>query len=199
MKISWITRAFADYRLPVFLELNKLSGNNLTLIYNKEIVKPNLANALDSALGNRSVGLIGEKRVVGKNRENAAFANSGIRIPYQKKLILSIKQSRPDVLISDGFFQWTYGPLFMNLTKGIPHIMCYERTVHTERNVQWYRVIYRKMAMKLIDHIICSGSLCGDYLHLLGFPESKLSYGHMVADNPVLYQENSFLQPGSHH
>jgi len=182
MKISWVTRAFADYRLPVFLELNKLSGGNLTLIYNKEIVKPHLANALDSALGNRSIGLSGEKRIVGKNRENAAFANTGIRIPYQKKLIKSIKQSEPDVLISDGFFQWTYGPLLVNLTIGIPHIMCYERTAHTERNVQWYRFLYRKMAMKLIDHIICSGSLCGDYVRSLGFSENQISYGHMVAD-----------------
>ncbi len=182
MKISWVTRAFADYRLPVFLELNKLSGGNLSLIYNKEIVKPHLANAIDSALGNRSVGLSGEKRIVGKNRENAAFANTGIRIPYQKKLIKSIKQTKPDVLISDGFFQWTYGPLLVNLTKGIPHIMCYERTAHTERNVQWYRVAYRKMAMKMINHIICSGSLCGDYVRSLGFPDSRISYGHMVAD-----------------
>ena len=182
MKISWVTRAFADYRLPVFLELNKLSGGNLTLIYNKEIVKPHLANALDSALGNRSVGLSGEKRIIGKKRENAAFANTGIRIPFQKKLIKSIKYSEPDVLISDGFFQWTYGPLLVNLTKGIPHVMCYERTAYTERNVQWYRVAYRKMAMNLIDQIICSGSLCGDYIRSLGFQENRLSYGHMVAD-----------------
>ncbi|MCB2208723.1 MAG: glycosyltransferase family 4 protein [Bacteroidetes bacterium] len=189
IKITWATRAFADYRLPVFTELNRLSKGNLTVIYNKEIVKKHISDQLISTLGNRAIGLYGEKRLIGKNRENAAFANSGIRIPIQKDLVSTIKNTNPDVLISDGFFQWTYGSLFVNMTRKIPHIMCYERTAHTERNVQWYRVLYRKLAMKWIDYIICSGSQCGQYVKSLGFPGSQLSYGHMVADVKALAEK----------
>jgi len=182
IKITWTTRAFTNYRLPVFIELNKLSNGNLTLIFNKEIVRQELQDKLYSELGSRAIGLSGEKRIIGKNMENAAFANRGIRIPLQKGLIKKIKNTEPDVLISDGFFQWTYGSLMVNILKKTPHIMCYERTAHTERNVQWYRVFYRKMAIRWINEIICSGSLCRDYVHSLGYPRDKIHSGHMVAD-----------------
>lgn len=193
IKITWATRAFADYRVPVFKELDRLSKGNLTLIYNEEIVKAHIADQLNSTLGHRSIALSGEKRIIGKNRENSAFANSGIRIPYQKDLIKTIKKTDPDVLISDGFFQWTYGPLIVNMTKRIPHIMCYERTPHTERDVQWYRVLYRKLVMKWIDYIICSGSLCGQYVRSLGFPDDHLYYGHMVAEVNTLANKSAAI------
>ena len=195
IKITWATRAFSDYRLPVFLELNKLANGNLTLIFNKEIVKQELQKKLHSALGSRAIGMSGEKRIIGKNIENSAFANRGIRIPLQKGLIRSIKNTEPDVLISDGFFQWTYGPLMVNMLKKTPHIMCYERTSYTERNVQWYRVLYRKIAKKWINEIICSGSLCGDYVHSLGYPRDKIHYGHMVADVNQLTQKTRLVTP----
>ena len=37
MKITWVTRSFLDYRIPVYQELNKLCGRNLTVIYYKDI------------------------------------------------------------------------------------------------------------------------------------------------------------------
>ena len=36
MKITWVTRSFLDYRIPVYQELNKLCGRNLTVIYYKD-------------------------------------------------------------------------------------------------------------------------------------------------------------------
>jgi len=182
MKITWVTRAFADYRLPVYKELNTLSIDNLTVIYNKDIVKSDLSEKLENLLGNRAIGLSDEKVLIGQKRENSAFANSYIRIPYQKNLISTLVNTEPEMMISDGFFQWTYAPLYIRFRKNIPHVMCYERTPHTERNVQWYRERYRKLAMKWIDRIICSGSLCGEYVQSIGYSPKKIHYGHMVAD-----------------
>ena len=182
MKITWVTRAFADYRIPVYREVNKLTNENLTIIYNKDIVRKHLSEKLEHLIGSRAIGLSGEKILFGQKNENSAFANSYLRIPFQKKLISSLISTSPDVMLSDGFFQWTYAPLYANLRNKIPHVMCYERTMHTERNVQWYREKYRKMAMKRIDRIICSGKLCGEYILSLGYPKDKIGYGHMVAD-----------------
>lgn len=52
MKITWVTRSFLDYRIPVYQELNKLCGRNLTVIYYKDIppertqkkIKPQIRN-----------------------------------------------------------------------------------------------------------------------------------------------------------
>ena len=64
MNITWITRSFLDYRVPVFAELDQLCDHHLTLIYNKEIVPERCQNKIGQILGNRSIGLSGEIRSV---------------------------------------------------------------------------------------------------------------------------------------
>lgn len=187
MRITWVTRSFLDYRLPVYAELDKLCGGNLTLIYYGDVVPQRVSEKVKGLLGERTVSLSGEFRIGGRKRENAAFSNTGIRIPIQPGLIKSALSSKPDILISDGFFQWTYAPLWIRATKKIPHVMCYERTAHTERNAQWYRIAYRKFVMRWIDVLCCNGFLCGDYVKSLGYPAEKITFGHMVADTEGLY------------
>jgi glycosyltransferase involved in cell wall biosynthesis len=113
-----------------------------------------------------------------------------MRIPYQRGLITVILNEKPDVLISDGFFQWTYAALWLRATRRIPHVMCYERTAHTERKAQWYRTAYRKLAMRWIDAICCNGRLCGEYTQSLGFPPDRITYGHMAADVKTLVEQS---------
>ena len=60
--------------------------------------------------------------------------------------------------------------------------MCYERTHHTERNAQWFRIAYRKFVLRWIDAICCTGILCSNYVKSLGFKEDKIAFGHMVGD-----------------
>lgn len=78
--------------------------------------------------------------------------------------------------------QWSYAPLFVRALKKIPHVMCYERTQHTERNASKIRILYRKFVSRWIDAIDCNGSLTGDYVISLGFDKNRLTFGHMVAD-----------------
>ena len=182
MNITWATRSFLDYRVPVYAELDELCGGNLTLVYYGDVVPQRVAEKVEGFLGERAIGLSGEWRIGGRKRDNATLANRGFRIPIQPALVKTVLSSQPDILVSDGFFQWTYAPLWIRATKKIPHVMCYERTAHTERNAQWYRVVYRKFVMRWIDAICCNGSLCGDYVKSLGYPAEKLTFGHMVAD-----------------
>lgn len=182
MRITWVTRSFLDYRVPVYRELDELCGHQLTLIYNSEAVPERCQNKVREFLDDRAIGMSGEVRLGSKHQ--LGVANKGIRIPIQKGLIKTICQSKPEVMVSDGFFQWTYAPLLMkmlHMTRA-GHVMCYEKTPHTERNAPNWRIKYRKFVSRWIDAIDCNGSLCEKFVReKLGF-KKKITYGHMVAD-----------------
>jgi len=182
MKIAWVTRSFLDYRVPVHEELNRLVDGNLTVVYSADVVPQRVRSKASVALGSEAVALTGEFRLTGKKVDRCLTANRGVRIPYQRGLVKMLSKLKPDVLVSDGFFQWTYSALLLRALRKIPHIMCYERTAHTERNAQWYRTAYRKFVMRWIDAICCAGMLCGEYVQSLGYPKEKITYGHITAD-----------------
>jgi len=180
MRIVWTTWFFLDYRIPVFKELSQLEGVDFYLLYNSDIKFGNINQKIKAVLGNQVIPMTGSINL--SHKFTSGVANKGFRIPYQPGLIRRISQLKPDVMISDGFFQWTYAPLVLRAIKGIPHVMCYERTSHTERNAQIIRRIYRKAVMRWIDAICCSGKLCGEYVASMGFDKEKITFGHMVAD-----------------
>ena len=185
MRITWVTRSFLDYRIPVFEELDRLCGNQLTVIYYSDIVPERVQIKLKAILGDRAIARKHELRIGNRPKFDNAVrkSNSCIRIPISLGLIRQVLKTRPEALVSDGFMQWTYAPLFVRMFKKIPHVMCYERTAHTERNAGKVRIWYRRFVSRWIDIIDCNGKLCGDYVkELLGWGEDKLSYGHMVAD-----------------
>ena len=180
MKAVWITRSFLDYRIPVYQEINKRLDGQFTLLFNADYVPQRCSDKVQQMLGDQAKGLHGEF-YIGSKKWNG-MANRGMRIPYQRGLIKEILKENPDVLISDGFFQWTYAALWIRAKYGIRHVMCYEKTAHTERNAQWYRTNYRKFVMRWIDAICCNGKLSGEYIQNLGFESERITYGHMVAD-----------------
>jgi len=185
MRITWITRSFFDYRVPVFRELNDLTDGGLSLLFYGEVVPERVVTKVQEVLGDKAITLNGEWRLFGKKRMGGGFANTGLRIPYQPGLIRAARRCEPEVVVSDGFFQWTYAALWLRAARGIPHVMCYERTAHTERNAQWYRVAYRKKVMRWIDAMCCSGRLCGEYAQSLGFPAERMTYGQKQAADGI--------------
>ena len=196
MKITWVTRSFLDYRIPVYEEVDKLSDNQLTVIYYADVVPERCQNKLRAILGDRAIGLSGEMRLTGKKSQPISKIKSkGIRIPLQPGLIKEIRRSEPDIMLSDGFFQWTYAALWLRLFKRIPHVMCYEGTPHTERNSGRIRTLYRKLSSKLIDRIACNGKLCREYVKSIGYPENKISNGNMAADFQTLSSNVESIEP----
>ena len=184
MRITWVTRSFLDYRIPVFKALDEMCGHQLTVIYYKDIPPQRCQEKLHAILGDRAIARENELRIGNRPKvDNASRANSSIRIPISPGLIKQVIATKPDVMVSDGFMQWTYAPLFVRAFKRIPHVMLYERTAHTERTAGRSRVWYRKFVSNWIDAIDCNGCLTGEYVKkLLGWNESRLTYGHMVAD-----------------
>lgn len=183
MKITWVTRSFLDYRIPVYSEINRLCGNQLTVIYFADVVPQRCKEKLNAVLGGRAIGLTGEIRIGGKKAENQTFANTGgFRIPIMPGLVKQIRNTKPDILLSDGFFQWTYAALLVRAVWKTPHLMCYERTLHTERNVSKTKTILRKIASMFIDGICCNGIETQKYLLQFGYSKEKLFMGNMAAD-----------------
>ena len=184
MRITWVTRSFLDYRVPVYKALDELSEHELTVIYYKDVARPNVVSKAEAVLGQRCVAHDKEIRIGNKPKsDNMSISNTSFRIPYSPGLVKKVLASKPDVLVSDGFMQWTYAALAVRALKGIPHVMCYERTAHTERNASNLRKAYRRFVSRWIDAIDCNGALTGEYVKsLLGWDDSRLTYGHMVAD-----------------
>lgn len=191
MRITWVTRSFLDYRIPVYAELNRLCSNQLTLIYNAEVVPERCRRRMADILGERSIALTGEMRLTGQSSAPISTTKRmGIRLPWQPGLIKAVRESKPDICVSDGFFQWTYAALWMRFWYKIPHVMCYEPTKHTERNAQFYRTWYRRLASHWIDAVCCNGMLCKEYCtDVLHIPEEKLFIGQMAADSEQLARE----------
>lgn len=187
MHITYVARSFLDYRIPVFQALNTMLDGRFHIIYSADYVPNRVHDKAKQALGDHAIGMRGEKRI-GPN-EFAGFANSAVRIVYQPGLISEITKTKPDVLIGDGFFQWTSFALLYKLIKKIPLVLCYERTFHTERNAQWVRTAYRRFVLNFVDAMSCNGQLSSEYTQRLGMPTSRITTGHMVADTENLKQQ----------
>jgi glycosyltransferase involved in cell wall biosynthesis len=183
--ITYLARSFLDYRVPVFEAVDSLTGGRLHVVYSTLYTPERAQVKLRRVLGERAIALSGEK-TIGRPRASARMANSSVCFTYQPKLVSAIASTKPDVLLSDEFFKWTVTGIIYRLIHGVPLVVCYERTFHTERDAQWYRVAYRRLALKLVDAVCCDGRLCAEYTRWLGAPESCITTGHMAADTDSL-------------
>jgi len=179
-RVTWVTRSFLDYRVPVFAALDDLLGGRLSLVYSTESVPQRVREKIVSILGPRAVGLTGEWCFGPKT--DTGLANSAVSIVYQPGVLKQIWRTHPDVLVGDGFFRWTFPALLTRLLKRVPLVLCYERTHRTERNCQWYRAAYRKSVLPFVDAMCCNGQETVDYVRSLGMSATKLTLKNMAAD-----------------
>lgn len=183
MKILWVHRTPGIYMIPVFAKLLELTNGSLHMLYSQSAVKKELHECMKLALRENAIAMQNEKKIIiGSTKSN--FANTFVRIPYQKGLFKEINKINPDVIITDGFFQWAIAALLSS--KGRKVCIFYERTKHTERNAPKWRVLYRKLVGKLADGFIINGSETREYLESIGFGNYPKIEGCMVADVTML-------------
>lgn len=179
MKVLWLCRWFGNYRIPVYKELNRLTNGQFYMAYSKDAVTPLVHRQMRDALGDNAIALEKEKHfTIGKLDSN--FANSYIDIPYQSGLLNAISKVNPDIIISDGFFQWTFAAVLKSYRRKV--CVFYERTEFVERNAPKWRILYRKSIGKFIDGFLINGSLTRKYLDNMGFSQKPKVEGCMVAD-----------------
>ena len=188
MKVVWINPRFLHYRVPVYKALNEMLENNLTVIFSAARTPGDIKSRITQALGERAVALEGE-RISTLGRNDRGFSNIGFCIPFQPGLLRAISDARPDIIIAEGFFQWTPAAIWAKISGGIPLVVAYERTMQTERNAGRIRTYYRKMVTKYVDAICCNGSLSKEYCtEVLGFPGERVITGSMAADTDAISQ-----------
>jgi glycosyltransferase involved in cell wall biosynthesis len=194
LRIAWVTRSFLDYRVPVYKALDEVTHRGLHLLYSGDYVPQRVQEKVRQHLDKRAIGLRGEWRI---GREDRFYmANRNLSFRFQPGLLKAIRDIRPQVLICDGFFKWTFPALIYRMVTGTPLVILYERTFHTERNAQWFRTLYRKFALRYTDAMSCSGKLCQDYAEWLGMSADRITTGHMVADTDGLSQRLKSISPG---
>lgn len=97
-----------------------------------------------------------------------------------------INEINPDVIITEGFFQWTPWIQLWAFFHHIPVFMGYERTLHTERNNSKLKTWLRKIQNKFIKGYLVNGSETRKYLESIGVAPTKIFIGGMSADSKGL-------------
>jgi len=182
--------------MPVYRQLDLMLDNGLTIICSKRRMKESICRQMDEILGRRFIALPGEKLFCVSWRKGE-FANTGFQIPYQPRLIKTIVESSPDVIISEGFFQWGLAAFRAAVRRNIPFVITYERTAHTERNAGFLRTRYRRLCARYAKVICCNGFLSKEYcLQVLNVPEERIVTGVMAADTENITKRVQLIDEG---
>ena len=198
MKVLYANPIFLDYRLPFYEEMNKLFEGNFYIMFSKN----RYIGRYDSLL----------KRIKDEMKENAipfkgehlfdtatmsfkrVEIEYGQKIPFLHGFLRTIKKYKPDVLITEGFFQWTPMVILYSLLYKTPVFMGYERTMHTERNCNLLKKIHRKLTDKFITGYLVNGIETEKYLLSLGVKPNKIKIGGMSADGANLSKDVTLLR-----
>lgn len=194
MKILWVNSSFLDYRIPVYKRLNELSGGNFYIVYSRTMVPERIPYKIEAAIGNHAIAIDGENQLcIGKSD---TLANKNLRIPRPSGLYKVIKEVNPDIIIGEGFFQWTPFALRYSITHRKPLFIGYERTKWTERDCPKWRALYRKVVDKFTRGYLCNGILTKEYLmDELKVSEKKITTGTMSADSEGLAKASLSISP----
>lgn len=187
MKILYCNPSFWDYRLPFYQRLNELFKGEFFVMFSSRRYygREKLLDKIKRVLGKNAIPYENELIFDVQTRSFNNYSEGRI-IPFPFGLLRRIRKVRPDVLITEGFFQWTplvvlYGFLFR-----VPVFMGYERTLHTERNSGKLRKWHRQFTDWFIKGYLVNGSETKKYLLSIGVKESKIHIGGMSADSEGL-------------
>lgn len=188
MKILWISPWFGNYRIPVYENLNRLSGNNFYLICSEENTSELVREKLKGVLGDHAIVMSGEQRMIMGNEESD-FANSALVIKKQPGLYKAVNSVAADVVITEGFGGWAPAGIRFAMSHRKKLCMFYERTAYVERNSPVWRSMYRQIIGLSVDCFLINGTLTEEYLNEdLHFKKTPKVKGCMCADSFGLSQ-----------
>lgn len=180
-RVVWVNPSFLDYRVPLYEALNNKLQRNFRLIFSKQRVPKRCVEKVKDAIGENAMYLNAERCIkIGKNN---GFSNNGINIPFPKGLYKLIRTTKPDIIIAEGFFQFTPWAVWYSFFHRIPLLIAYERTAHTERKCPLWRKLYRRFIGLFVDGYIANGQLTKEYLVSQGVKLEKIFTGGMCADS----------------
>lgn len=191
MKVLYCNPIFFEYRLPFFKELVRLFNGEFYVMYSPNRYdicgKSKFCNQIKKELGKNAIPfyrdyIFDTYSMTFKMKD----IEKGKRIPITFGLFREIHKTKPEILITEGYFQWTPLVLLYGLIYGIPVYMGYERTLHTERNTSKLKIWQRKLFNRYFAGFLVNGRETKKYLLSLGVPVSKIHLGGMSADSTFL-------------
>ena len=189
MKVLYCNPSFWEYRLPFYVELNRLFKGNFHVVYSTKRyfgAHINMLPKIKNVLGENAHPYENEWMYVRETHSMKIKDETYHAIPLSLGLLTIIRKIKPDVLITEGFFQWTpfvqlYGWFFR-----VPVFVGYERTLYTERHNSRFKTFLRKLQDKSIAGYLVNGTETKKYLLSLGISEEKIFVGGMSADSTGL-------------
>lgn len=197
MKVLYCNPSFWNYRLPFYEKLNELFEGDFHVMYSTKRYRGNNEKMLPTILerlGDNAHPYDNELMFDVKARSFDAFTEGGKQIPMPFGLIPRISKIKPDVLITEGFFQWTPWVQLYGILHNIPVFMGYERTPWTERNNGKLKTYIRKFQDKFIAGYLVNGSETKKYLMSIGVKEKKIHISGMSADSEGLRRDVAKFQ-----
>lgn len=192
MNVLYANPIFADYRLPFFKRLHELFEGNFHVMYSPFRYRFESMGYLLPKVETQLQGIAypydGETvRKIRKpfNKDFDAYT----RIPVLRHFAESLSALKPDVLITEGFFQWTPKVVWYAWRHRLPVYIGYERTKHTERFVPFYKVWQRKLIDKFVTGYFANGTETREYLLSLGIKAEKIHIAGMNADSEGLRRD----------
>lgn len=138
MKILYANPIFLNYRLPYYKKLNELFKGDFYIMYSVNRYKNRYDKLLEeiiSVMGNNAIPYTKELLYNTYERSFKKYnIEKGKKVPFTRGLLREIRKIKPDVLITEGFYQWTPLLILYSFIYRKPLFMGYERTPHTERN-----------------------------------------------------------------
>lgn len=188
MKILYASPVFLDYRIPFFKELKRLFGGDFHVMYSPNryrlIRREDLTKRIPEELGDNAHPFehdyLFDTATMSFNRVDG---ERGQKIPFMWGFLRAIRRVRPDVLVTEAFFQWTPWGIAYHLLHGIPLYIGYERTPYTERHTGKLKTWHRQLSDKFIAGYLVNGSETESYLLSIGIRKEKIHRIGMSADS----------------
>lgn len=189
MKILYANPIFLDYRIPYYKKLIELFDNDFYIMYSPlryRIRYGALLKKIPLQLGQNAIEYKDEKLYDVATHSFKKYTVGRKHIPYPRNLYKTIKNINPDIIISEGFFQWTPWIILFKFSLKYKLFIGYERTCHTERNANWLQIWDRKISNLFIDGYLVNGKETIKYLESLNISPKKIHIGGMCADSEGL-------------
>lgn len=188
MKVLYCNPVFLDYRLPFYKQLVSLFDGNFHVMYSPTryhlMKRDDLCKRIKCEMNENAHpfknDFMFDTATMSFNRMEMEY---GQKISFTFGLIRAIRKVKPEVLVSEAFFQWTPLCLVYSILFHIPLYIGYERTCYTERNVGKLKTIYRKIVDKFTAGYFVNGNETCKYLESIGIRKEKIHIVGMSADS----------------
>lgn len=189
MRVLYCNPSFWEYRLPFYSKLNEFFGGDFHIIYSTKRFRKGHEKLLHDTLevmGENAHPYDNELMYDVKTRSFSGYSEEYKQIPLPFGLWKRISNVKPEVLITEAFFQWTPLVQLWALLHRVPVFVGYERTLWTERNNSKLKTLIRKIQDKLIKGYLVNGKETRKYLESIGVKPEKIHEIGMSADSTGL-------------